>query len=655
MRRFLPTTAVFCLFYFNCMLLPAQKFTELSVPDREFEGQLNSANGKDLFFLFSKGRTPFGDPGEDIQIYGYDGESLSLINIPEGMSFRGGFNFASEEPDAKTFVRVGSSNLDTKIAYIDGDSLVIVPKEGGECLQIIGDDSRGNTFFTCDWSLTGKDFSIYQFDGEEMTLVLPTGAEKTDWDFLRNGPYFFYENEEGEAIMPFYSDSLGNQLYKLSDGNWQRFGPEEDSMVFVALIHQGEQELYLHYRKIYGGYSVYKLDNEGLTLLARDMNFSIKRWLYEDRNGNVYFQGRPPFSGLGVAVFQYDGEAFNQIAFPSNWEYNGFLYAAKSGIGYFKFSQGLLRFQEDDGYREKLFYLSDGEIRAFDEPASEGYHFETLGVDQQGKYYLDVESTFICYTCPPFKEVFSIEGDQFKKVQQDIIPDAKYIAQFRFPKANDFYWIFADTTDWIENQVILEFDGNRFQEMPVPSNYDRMLTQIEVEQLGKNYWQFERYDSIGFTVESTLFEYDGESLVALAAPNRDFLQNILFVSEDGEIYLRYTKNDGSGIDYFPGFNVLYKLSPLGTSIGHKATSHPYISIYPNPSKDKLFFSVEIPTQSPQPAFIEIIDLQGNSLYAEQQLIRSNGEIQLNDFAAGMYILKIQFDHGQFTKKFLISE
>ena len=73
-----------------------------------------------------------------------------------------------------------------------------------------------------------------------------------------------------------------------------------------------------------------------------------------------------------------------------------------------------------------------------------------------------------------------------------------------------------------------------------------------------------------------------------------------------------------------------------------------VNIFPNPTSD--YFKIELPINN-KISFIEIINIQGK-LIKSQYIIDNQNTIDVSDFSAGLYILRMYLDKGLAIKKLI---
>ncbi len=95
---------------------------------------------------------------------------------------------------------------------------------------------------------------------------------------------------------------------------------------------------------------------------------------------------------------------------------------------------------------------------------------------------------------------------------------------------------------------------------------------------------------------------------------------------------------------------LWVSTKYGYVVGNEDFEQTQISIAPVPARDYLNLSIEVP----QIMSVQIFDLQGKLLYyAPPALLEAQQQIDLSDFASGLYVLRLSGPSGQMTKKFTI--
>ena len=138
--------------------------------------------------------------------------------------------------------------------------------------------------------------------------------------------------------------------------------------------------------------------------------------------------------------------------------------------------------------------------------------------------------------------------------------------------------------------------------------------------------------------------------------------NIGYVSSRGDVY---RTNDGgqtwqnesapatylsiagivdSSIAYFYGgsFNI-YKRSPLVTNIEERNFEENKLSVYPNPSSDRIYIkNIDLSRNYN----VSIYDIKGSLLLSGQQT-----DFDISGFKNGLYILQLETDRNLFTTKF----
>jgi hypothetical protein len=90
---------------------------------------------------------------------------------------------------------------------------------------------------------------------------------------------------------------------------------------------------------------------------------------------------------------------------------------------------------------------------------------------------------------------------------------------------------------------------------------------------------------------------------------------------------------------------------LHSNIGlqNKITTKELI-MYPNPTKIKLIINLQQPT-NPQNSTIYIYDLQGQ-LLMQQRLQQQQTELNISQFAKGIYVVKVNNDKESLVSKFI---
>lgn len=209
------------------------------------------------------------------------------------------------------------------------------------------------------------------------------------------------------------------------------------------------------------------------------------------------------------------------------------------------------------------------------------------------------------------------------------------------------------------DKEIYHFDGKNFKLIDVLPTIDKCACQdIAVDHLGRA-WVFvgqnglnpeslRVYDSNGF-----ITSYDVVGFNSLHCAGTMFLDGTLYIGlGSGGIHplsiVPLIKNGNSFAlgtpKYFPQYVNLYDLASCNENfLGLEDEEKLGFNVYPNPTKDKIYFSGDVNIQE-----LEIYDFQGKLLAN----INSYEEIDLSQYSNGVYYLRIFIDKNIYVKKII---
>jgi photosystem II stability/assembly factor-like uncharacterized protein len=122
---------------------------------------------------------------------------------------------------------------------------------------------------------------------------------------------------------------------------------------------------------------------------------------------------------------------------------------------------------------------------------------------------------------------------------------------------------------------------------------------------------------------------------------------------EGKTY--WVQIDGSAGGVEGTFNLIYWDSPLSAFLpASDITGHNLVNIYPNPNEGT--FDLSLNLDEPQNILLKVFNINGQLVYSEyvEKITRNEvRNINLNNPARGLYILKLLFDHTVITRKVMI--
>lgn len=241
---------------------------------------------------------------------------------------------------------------------------------------------------------------------------------------------------------------------------------------------------------------------------------------------------------------------------------------------------------------------------------------------------------------------------------------SNYIFSLAYDDENDILYVGGQYgLQKVENDVVTTFD-----EVPFTA-----VQELEMDQLG-NLWmrsyengmaKFNGTEFTHYTVDNSGLLSDDLSAIGLDAENRVwFSYDVPFIDDlgvfDGENWLHYndlnsTFPEGYSVysiaagkedDLWLGtFRGLIHLTFMSTGISHSPEFSLILS--PNPAQDLLCISSSESVNGMATIFSTTGQLISNQVI-EKKLI-----VNVQDFPKGMYFLKVENQHGQLTKRFVV--
>lgn len=233
----------------------------------------------------------------------------------------------------------------------------------------------------------------------------------------------------------------------------------------------------------------------------------------------------------------------------------------------------------------------------------------------------------------------------------------------------------------VDQKIIKNTGNNNFVlgklNSNITSHSDSSLLRIEHHYVGaggnfasnvtrispQRYWKVDGVISNNFQANAKLF-YDGRTGVF---SGNYFLDHLLKITNEDSILLLYRKNRTdvwSEVPYYQletgasstnkyGSIIIDDLkigeyclgigTSINTGIGNiKKNKNQLVSVYPNPAKDEIFIELLEEQKSSTTYNIEIIDLQGKILFAENEInLSKKHKIDTRNFSAGNYLLVLK--------------